>query len=137
MGAARSIPPPPRSEPRTLRGDTVPKTLALKSPLRSSARLAGAQALDEACTRAALSSNELAKDMGLRSDREGDEARSGALVVSAGEAILLPPASVAIPAAIDLITKKRARDRGALIRLTPEQVETLRGLLLEHALHAS
>lgn len=77
--------------------------------------------------------------MGLRSDREGAEARSGALPVTAGEAILLGPDHVGEHAAFELLIEKRAKDRAAGVpplRLTPEERAYLRELLLEDALGA-
>jgi hypothetical protein len=98
---------PERDEPRpTLRAKGIPRTL---NPTRARARLIGAVALDNACRRHGLSSAELAEDFGLKSDREGDELRAGAIPAADGETILLPrKIPVGIDAAIEIILHRVA-----------------------------
>jgi hypothetical protein len=87
--------PGPALRPKTLRSKGVPKRL---SESRAHGRSIGAVALDNACRKHGVSSAELAADLGVKrtSDKEGDEARSGALLVSAGE-LFLCPSRVGVP----------------------------------------
>ncbi len=135
MGAAApSVPPPAPSQARTLRGDTLPRSL-IRSPRRYNARRCGAEALDRACVKHEIGSATLAASLGLRSDREGAEARAGAMPVTAGELISLAPLPVALDVVLELLLDRLARERVTVgdsteLRLAAVHVDALRTLLL-------
>lgn len=133
--AAPSFPPPAPLNARTLRGDTLPRTLAIRSPRRYDARRRQAEALDRACVKHEVGSATLAASLGLRSDREGSEARSGAIPVTAGELVSLAPLPVALDVVLELLLDRLARERVTVgdsteLRLAAVHVDALRTLLL-------
>jgi hypothetical protein len=129
-----SVPPPKPSEARSLRGSTLPRGL-LRSPRRYDARRRAAEALDRACVTHGVGSRTLAEALGLRSDREASEARSGALPITAGELVSLAPLEVALDVVIELLLDRLARERITVgdsveLRMAAIHVDALRALLL-------
>lgn len=126
MTAVRSLAQPP-----PLRAKALPRTLTRR---RAHGRFHTALALDEACVRHGVGSPTLAESLGLKSDREGSEARSGALPISAGEVVLLIPLAVAIDTICVLLLERIAMERersadSADLRLADVHVNALRALL--------
>lgn len=105
---ARAIPRAAPSEPRpALRAKGVPRSL---NPTRARARSTGATALNNACRTRGVSSARLAAAIGLThgSDKEGDEARSGAIPVTLGETVLLLPLDVVLDTIAELLMHRIA-----------------------------
>lgn len=132
-----SQPPPVVPRPKalplsagSLRGKGVPRSL---TPGRQKARLSGAEALSRSCAKHGISAKRFAELLGLKADRQGAEALSGALPISIGEVLDLLPKEVMIDAVCELLLDRVARERIANdtteLRMAPVHIDALRVLL--------
>lgn len=128
-----AIPQPAPSEPRakrlrrddSLRGGSVPRKLELTHPVRASARKQGAADLKAAQEAVGMSDEDLGAVFGQASDRGGEEATTGKLLVSYGELNELAPVPILLRVVCAGLARRITRDRAACFR-----VEDL--VLVEH-----